>query len=85
MDIPARLQLGPIDNANMIMTTFSHRFSNQIVGCAAALVALAVHGSMDFIWHVPLIPLCGAVFVGVLFAEPADREPSRIAEAKGIA
>jgi hypothetical protein len=32
----------------------------------AALVALAVHSSFDFLWHVPLIPLAAAVIVGTL-------------------
>ena len=35
-------------------------------GGAAALVALAVHGLFDFGWHVPAVPLTGALLVGVL-------------------
>jgi hypothetical protein len=32
-----------------------------------------VHSSMDFLWHVPLIPLSGAILVGVLLPPPGTR------------
>ena len=35
-------------------------------GVAAALVALAVHGLFDFSWHVPAIPLTGALLLGIV-------------------
>jgi O-antigen ligase len=40
-------------------------------GCLAALVALALHSSMDFLWHIPLLPLTGAVLVGAALADPS--------------
>src|SRR5262249_3690193 len=35
-------------------------------GIIAALGALAVHSALDFVWHLPLIPLVAAVLIGVL-------------------
>ena len=34
-------------------------------GVAAALLALALHSGLDFLWHLPAIPLTGAVLVGL--------------------
>jgi O-antigen ligase/polysaccharide polymerase Wzy-like membrane protein len=34
-------------------------------GVAAGLSALAVHSGLDFLWHLPAIPLTGAVLVGL--------------------
>ena len=44
-------------------------------GAAAGLAALAVHSGLDFLWHVPAIPLLGAVLVG-LSCLPVTRRPS---------
>ena len=41
-------------------------------GVAAALVALGVHSAVDFLWHVPIIPLIAAVLVGL--TTPRHRE-----------
>jgi hypothetical protein len=41
-------------------------------GCISALFAFGVHSAMDFLWHVPLIPLTGAVLVGVLLPDPGQ-------------
>ncbi len=50
-------------------------------GCISALVAFGVHSSMDFLWHVPLIPLSGAILVGVLLP-PAGTRPNVPAQTK---
>lgn len=36
-------------------------------GAAAGLAALAVHSAFDFLWHVPAVPLLGALLVGLTF------------------
>ncbi|MBI1843191.1 MAG: hypothetical protein HYR89_01040 [Actinobacteria bacterium] len=38
---------------------------NIACGVGAALVALGVQAGFDFLWHIPAIPLVGAVFAGV--------------------
>jgi O-Antigen ligase len=38
---------------------------------SAALLALAVHSGLDFLWHVPVIPLTGAALVGLSTRPPA--------------
>ena len=43
-----------------------HTRTPATAAAVAALVALAVHSSFDFLWHVPLIPLAEAVIVGTL-------------------
>lgn len=40
-------------------------------GVAAGLSALAVHSGLDFLWHLPAIPLTGAVLIG-LTAPPLE-------------
>ncbi len=40
MDFLHDCNSNPIDNANMTMTTVSHRLSRLILGCAAALVLM---------------------------------------------
>jgi O-antigen ligase len=43
-------------------------------GVSAALVALAVHGLFDFGWHVPAVPLAGALLLGlVVFPQPKEQ------------
>jgi O-antigen ligase len=39
-------------------------------GGAAALSALALHSGFDFLWHIPLIPLLGAAFAGIVLSHP---------------
>jgi hypothetical protein len=34
-------------------------------GVAAGLVALAVHSGLDFLWHIPAIPILGALLIGM--------------------
>jgi O-antigen ligase len=46
-------------------------------GCVSALFALAVHSSLDFLWHIPVVGLTGAVIVGVLL-------PYRQAQTSGL-
>ena len=49
--------------------------SLRAVACLGALVALGVHSAMDFLWHVPLIPIVGAMLVGLLLpATPTRRD-----------
>jgi O-Antigen ligase len=40
-------------------------------GAAAGLVALAVHSTLDFLWHLPAIPLAAAVLGGLAIPSPA--------------
>lgn len=34
-------------------------------GLAAGLVALAIHSALDYLWHLPVLPLTGALLVGL--------------------
>lgn len=43
-------------------------------GAAAGLVALAVHSAFDFLWHVPALPLAGAVLAGLTFSTTTTKE-----------
>jgi O-Antigen ligase len=54
-------------------------------GAAAGLAALAVHSALDFLWHLPAIPLAGAVLAGLVLPTTLDQEggtppPDRPAE-----
>jgi O-antigen ligase len=54
-------------------------------GAAAGLAALAVHSGLDFLWHLPAIPLAGAVLAGLVLPTTLDQEggtppPNRPAE-----
>ena len=42
-------------------------------GVAGGLVAVAVHAASDFGWHVPAVPLTGALLVGIVM-QPRDKE-----------
>ena len=41
-------------------------------GAAAGLAALALHSAFDFLWHIPVIPLVGALLVGVTLPQPSE-------------
>jgi O-antigen ligase len=43
-------------------------------GAAAGLAALAVHSGLDFLWHLPAIPLAGAVLAGLVLPTALDQE-----------
>jgi len=43
-------------------------------GVVAGLVALALHSSFDFLWHLPAIPLIGALLIGITAPPSARRE-----------
>jgi hypothetical protein len=43
-------------------------------GAAAGLGALAVHSALDFLWHLPAIPLVGAVLAGLALPTALDQE-----------
>jgi hypothetical protein len=43
-------------------------------GAAAGLAALAVHSTLDFLWHLPAIPLVGAVLAGLVLPTALDQE-----------
>lgn len=45
---------------------------DQWAGGIAGLATLALHSAFDFLWHVPVIPLVGALLVG--FASPSAEE-----------
>ena len=54
-------------------------------GAAAGLAALATHSALDFLWHLPAIPLAGAVLAGLVLPTAIDQEggtlpPDRPAE-----
>jgi hypothetical protein len=54
---------------------FPHRPGIR-AGAIAALVALAVHSGFDFLWHIAVLPLLGALLLGL--AGPATREKPTI-------
>ncbi len=41
-------------------------------GAVAGLAALALHSAFDFLWHIPVIPLVGALLVGVTLSQPSE-------------
>ena len=41
-------------------------------GAVAGLTALALHSAFDFLWHIPVIPLVGALLVGVTLSQPSE-------------
>ena len=43
-------------------------------GAVAGLAALAVHSALDFLWHLPAIPLAGAVLAGLNLPTAIDQE-----------
>jgi O-antigen ligase len=43
-------------------------------GAVAGLAALAVHSALDFLWHLPAIPLAGAVLAGLVLPIAIDPE-----------
>src|SRR5215211_3441022 len=45
-------------------------------GIVAGLSALAVHSSLDFLWHLPAIPLAGAVLAGLTAPPLEERRES---------
>jgi O-antigen ligase len=54
-------------------TAFRSRRNGDAVaasGCLAALVALGVHSTTDFLWHVPIISLTGALLVATVLPRP---------------
>ena len=53
-------------------------------GAAAGLVALAVGSAFDFLWHVPAVPLVGALLVG-LMAPGLDRSHPSVTAERGDA
>ncbi len=42
-------------------------------GVLAALLALAIGSGLDFLWHIPAIPLVGAVLIGASWQEKYER------------
>jgi O-antigen ligase len=44
-------------------------------GVVAGLSAFAVHSSLDFLWHVPALPLVAAVLLGSALPQPSP-DPS---------
>jgi hypothetical protein len=45
-------------------------------GVVAGLSALAVHSGLDFLWHLPAIPLTAAVLAGLAAPPLQERGPS---------
>src|SRR5439155_20927010 len=50
-------------------------------GAIAAVTALAVHSGFDFLWHLAVIPLAGALLVGL--AGPAIRNARQVSTVEG--
>lgn len=46
-------------------------------GAAAGLVAMAVGSAFDFLWHVPAVPLIGALLIGITTVSPSAVERAR--------
>lgn len=46
-------------------------------GVVAGLSALAVHSGLDFLWHLPAIPLTAAVLAGLAAPPPQERRSQR--------
>jgi O-antigen ligase len=63
-----------------------HAPSTTIWAAAAAgLAALAIHSALDFLWHLPAIPLAGAVLAGLVLPTTSNQKggtppPDRPAE-----
>jgi O-antigen ligase len=58
----------------LIRRARTQRAANAAV-VIAALVAVAVHSSMDFLWHVPVIPLAAALLVGDVLSSSLSPSP----------
>lgn len=54
-------------------------------GTAAGLVAIAVHGSLDFVWHVPVVPLTGAVLAGLALGRKGSRSARASRQGRNVA
>jgi O-antigen ligase len=54
-------------------------------GTTAGLVAIAVHGSLDFVWHVPVVPLTGAVLAGLALGRKGSRSARASRHGRNIA
>lgn len=39
-------------------------------GCYAALITLLLHSALDYLWHIPLVPIVMAAIVGLLLRRP---------------
>ena len=57
--------------------TFDNGIAFASIG---ALVALGVHSSMDFLWHIPLIPIVGATLVALLLPPTRTRRDDTASE-----
>jgi len=53
-------------------------------GAVAGCCALAVHSGLDFVWHLPVVPIVGAVLVGLALASTTDQTPMDLNPQKGI-
>lgn len=53
-------------------------------GAAAGLAALAVHSALDFLWHVPAIPLLAAVLVGLCCFPAGSDGPVAVQKFAGL-
>jgi O-antigen ligase len=43
-------------------------------GAAAGLAAMATHSALDFLWHLPVVPLAGAALAGLVLPTTIDQE-----------
>jgi hypothetical protein len=43
-------------------------------GAVTGLAALAVHSALDFLWHLPAVPLAGAVLAGLVLPTAIDQK-----------
>jgi hypothetical protein len=52
------------------------------MGATAALIALAIHSGFDFLWHLPVIPLCAGLFAGLAAPPHVPAPPPAAGSAK---
>ena len=69
----AVLLVGMAATALAVVRSRRHRGGPAWAGVVAALAAFAVHSSMDFLWHLPALPLVAAVLVGLTVDQPSHK------------
>jgi hypothetical protein len=54
------------------------------IGGAAATAAFAVHGAVDFLWHLTALPLLAATVFAAVLAAPAETVPAETVPAETV-
>jgi hypothetical protein len=60
------LGLGISYTARALLRQRSRLRNANLVGIAAGAAALAVHSAVDFLWHIPVVPLTAGILLGVV-------------------